>query len=202
MGKIKSAIEIALEKTESVKSDKNSIGQFEAKQKGKKLANEFLEGAETLVSGETKVSLENEIKKEAKDTQDSFKQGLFDVLISQITLPQVKEDIKRIENAGRGLGAVIGGRRFGEIVQQLSQIMNQFLEESAQYEEAIKKQYAPKLRQKEEELSRRMGRSVKLDPFQDPEFVAFFNQHMNTLRENYQAAVDQVREEAIRLFEK
>jgi hypothetical protein len=47
-----------------------------------------------------------------------------------------------------------------------------------------------------------MGRQVKLDPFQDPEFVAFFNQHMNSLKANYQTVVDQVREEALRMFEK
>ena len=42
MGQIKSALEIALERTESVKGDKASINHFEAKQRGKKLANEFL----------------------------------------------------------------------------------------------------------------------------------------------------------------
>ena len=192
MGKIKSALEIALERTESVKSDKGSIGQFEAKQKGKKLANEFL-------GGNVK-SLEEEIKKTAQDEQASFKQGIFDVLISQINLPAVKDDLKRIEKAGQGLNTVIGNKRFGEIVKQLSQLMNQFMDETANYEEAIKRQYAPKLRQKEEELSRRMGRQVKLDPFQDPEFVAFFNKNINLLKGNYQAAVDQVREEAIGLF--
>ena len=192
MGKIKSALEIALERTESVKSDKGSIGQFEAKQKGKRLANQFLEG--------TVKSLEEEIKKAGKDEQANLKQGIFDILISQITLPVTEDDIKRIDAAGRGLHAVIGGKRFGEIVKQLTQIMNQFLQEAAQYEEAIKRQYAPKLRQKEEEISRRMGRQVKLDPLQDPEFVSFFNQNMNALKENYQTAIDQVREEAVRLF--
>ncbi|MCL2472918.1 MAG: hypothetical protein FWF26_04500, partial [Treponema sp.] len=57
-----------------------------------------------------------------------------------------------------------------------------------------------KLRQKEEELTRRLGRQIKLDPFQDPEFTAFYNQNMNTLKENYIAAVDQIKEEAVRLF--
>ena len=193
MGKIKSALEIALERTESVKSDKDSIGQFETKQKGKKLANEFLEGSVN--------SLEEEIKKVSKDKQESLKQGLFDVFISQINLPVVKEDLKRIETAGKGLHAVIGGKRFGEIAKQFIQIMTQFLDEAAQYEEAIKRQYMPKLRQKEEELSRRLGRQIKIDPFQDPEFIAFFNQNMNALKENYQAAAAQVREEATRLFE-
>ena len=194
MGKIKSALEIALERTESVKSDKSIIGQFGAKQKGKKLANEFLEG--------TVKSLEEEIKNAAPYEKTSLKQGIFDVLITQITLPMVKDDIKRIEAAGRGLHAVISDKHFGEIARQTVQIVTQYLDEAVQYEQAIRRQYAPKLRQKEEELSRRLGRPVKLDPFQDPEFVAFFNQNMNTLKENYQAAVDQVREEAIKLFEK
>ena len=194
MGKIKSALEIALERTESVKSNKGSIGQFEAKQKGKKLANEFLEG--------TVKSLEEEIKKNSRDEQESLKQGIFDVLISQITMPAVKEDIKRIETAGQGLHTVIGGRRFGEISKQLVEIMGQYIDEAAKYEEAIKRQYAPKLRQKEEELSRRMGRPIQLDPFQDPEFATFYTQNINALKANYQTAVDQVREEAIRLFEK
>jgi len=194
MGKIKSALEIALEKTESVKSDKGSIGQFEAKQNGKKLANQFLEGAVK--------SLEEEIKKTPPAEKESLKQGIFDVLISQIALPSVKDDIKRIEAAGHGLCTIIESKRFAEISKQFVQIMNQFLEETAHFEEAIKKQYAPKLRQKEEELSRRMGRNIKLDPFQDPEFATFFNQNMQALKANYQSAAEQVREEAQRLFEK
>ena len=194
MGKIKSALEIALERTESVKGDKSSIGQFEAKQKGKKLANGYLEG--------NVKSLEEELKKIPADDKASMSQGIFDVLVSQIALPMAKEDIKRIEAAGKGLEAIIAGKQFGEIAKQTVQLVTQYLNEAAQYEGAMKQQYAPKLRKKEEEISRRMGRQVKLDPFQDPEFAAFYNQNMNTLKENYQAAIDQIREEAIRLFEK
>jgi hypothetical protein len=194
MGRIKSALEIALEKTGTVRSDKGSISQFETRQRGKKLANEFLED-----SGQ---SLETEIKKAPKEEQDSLRQGMFDVFLSQIVLPLTPEHRKRIETAGRGLAAVIGGSRFGALLKQFSQILGQYLEETAQYQEAIKRQYAPKLRQKEEELSLRLGRPVQLDPFQDPEFVAFYNQNMNQLKANYQSAVDQVREEAVRLFEK
>jgi len=193
MGKIKSALEIALERTESVKGDRESIGQFEAKQKGKKLANRFL-------GGEVK-SLSDEIAREKKDGQVSLKQGLFDVLISQISLPASKEELERIEISCQGLQTIIGGKQFGDISKQLVKILNQFLEEASMFEETIKRQYGPKLRHKEEELSRRFGRNVKLDPFQDPEFVTFFNQNMNALRANYQAAIDKTREEAQRLFD-
>jgi hypothetical protein len=193
MAKIKSALEIALEKTESVQVDRGSIGQFEAKQKGKKLANDFLAG--------TVESLKDDLVKGSADEQASLKQGLFDVLISRISLPQTKDDVQFVERAGQGLLAIVKEKRFADIISQFNQLMSQYLDETAQYEEAIMRQYAPKLRQKEEALSRRMGRPVKLDPFQDPEFAAFYNQNISGLKANYETAVEQVREEAKRLFE-
>ncbi|MDR0387136.1 MAG: hypothetical protein LBH57_03775 [Treponema sp.] len=193
MGRIKSALEIALERTESVKSDKTGIEQFEARQQGKRLANEFLAGS---------ASLEEGIKKCPKDQQAALRQGIFDVLNAQITLPLAREDEKRIEITGKGLQAIIGDHRFTALYKQFTQAMAQYLNDAVQYEEAIKRQYAPKLRQKEEDLSRRLGRAVRIDPFQDAEFVAFYNQNMTALKANYQGMVDQVREQAAALFGK
>ncbi|MDR1251325.1 MAG: hypothetical protein LBK62_04070 [Treponema sp.] len=192
MGRIKSTLEIALERTESVKSDKLSIDQFETKQRGKRLANAFLE--------DPKKSLDEELKKTPNEQRESLKEGIFDVLISQITLPVNKEDEKRIEAVGKGLQALINNSRFAAMYKQLGQALSQYLAEAGRYDQTIRQQYAPKLRQKEEELSRRLGREVRIDPFQDPEFIGFYNQTMNALKDNYQAAVDQIREEARRLF--
>jgi hypothetical protein len=193
MGRIKSALEIALERTESVKSDKDSIGQFEAKRHGKKAANEFLDDPSR--------GLEEVLKKAPKEQRESLRQGIFEVLASQITLPLNKDDEKRIQTVGKGLGAVISDNRFSAQYKQFVQLLSRYLDEAEQYEKAILHQYEPKLRQKEEELTRRYGRQVRLDPFQDPEFTAFYNQNMNALKGNYQAAVEQVREEARRCFE-
>ncbi|MCL2127430.1 MAG: hypothetical protein FWH38_04175 [Treponema sp.] len=192
MGRIKSALEIALERTESVQTDKASVGQFEARQEGKRLANAFLADASN--------SLEDELKKQPKERQASLKQGIFDVLIPQITLPVTKEDMPRIEAVGKGLRVLISDGRFANMYKQLVQVLSRFIDEASQYDQAIRQQYAPKLRQKEEELSRRMGREVRIDPFQDPEFISFYNQNINALKANYQAAVDQVRDEAVRIW--
>ena len=199
MGKIKSALEIALERTESIKTDKASVGLFEAKQKGKRLANEYL--------ANPSINLETELKECPKDQRESLKQGLFDVLAPQITLPNTAEDMPRIETAGKGLCLLINeksskeGGRFTSMINQLVQLLSNYLSEATQFDQAIRQQYAPKLRQKEEELSRRMGREVRIDPFQDPEFVNFYNQNFNALKANYQAPVDQVREEALGIWE-
>ena len=192
MGRIKSALEIALERTSEVKSDKASIDQYDAKQRGKKIANEYLENSEKNIA--------DLIKQNPPEQRDNFKQGLFDALISQIFLPVSQEDKKRVETAGKGLAVIINNSRFTTLLKQLTQILTQYMDETAQYEEAIKRQYAPKLRQKEEELSRRIGREVHIDPFQDPEFVTFYNQNMNSLKTNYQAAIEQFRQEARNLF--
>jgi hypothetical protein len=190
MGRIKSALEIAMERTESVQGDKSSIDQYEARQKGKKLANAFLEGGK---------SLEEELKK-AGDQRENLKQGIFDVLISQVVLPGSKEDEKRIEAVGRGLQTLIDGNRFASMYKQFLQLVSRYLDDISRYEDAILRQYEPKIRAREDELSRRLGRQVKIDPFQDPEFAAFYNQNMNALREKYQAAVDETRAETMRLF--
>jgi hypothetical protein len=194
MGKIKSALELALERTESVKGDRSAIDQFEARQRGKKLANAFLENPRD--------GLEGELKKCPKEELEALKQGIFDLLVTQINLPAVKEDLARIEAAGKGLQTVIGDGRFAALCKQFLQTSAQYLNEIAQYDEAIRRQYAPKLRQKEEELSRRLGQEIRLDPFQDPEFVKFYTQAMNSLKENYQNLAHQVREQAALLFGK
>jgi len=193
MGMIKTALEIALEKTETVKSERSSINQFEAKQRGKKLANAFLSG---------EIDLTAEIKKTAADQQESLKQGIFDVLITKIALPMDKNDEKRIEAAGKGFQTIINNNQFTALYKQLSQLFSQFLQEAASYQQAILKEYAPQLRQKEEEISRRIGREVRIDPMQDPEFVAFYNQHMNALKNNYQGIVEQAKEQIRNMFEK
>jgi len=191
MGVIKTALEIAMERTETVKSDKPGIDQFEVKKRGKKLANAFLDGDADIV---------NEIKKTPAQDRETFKQGIFDVLIAQIALPAANSDGKRMEKLGKGLSAVINNSEFNEMYKQLTALFAQYLQETAQCEKMLRQQYAPKLRQKEEELARRIGREVRIDPFQDPEFVNFFNQNMNALKANYETVVEQAREETRRMF--
>jgi hypothetical protein len=195
MGVIKTALEIALEKTENVKSDKSSIDQFEMKQKGKKLANAFLAG-----EADIQVAL---LEKTDGEQVISLKQGIFDVLVTQIVLPADKDDQKRLEKTGQGLAAVIADSKneFSAMYKELLQIAGKYVQEASRYDQVIRQQYAPKLRQKEEELSRRLGREVRIDPMQDPEFVAFYNQHMSALKGNYEPIVEQAREEARRMFE-
>ncbi|WP_304224391.1 DUF6657 family protein [Gracilinema caldarium] len=194
MARIKSALELALERTESVKSDKESIELYELKREGKRLASAFLENP-------SEKSLEEGLKKYPKDKQEALRQGMFEILVSQIRLPATQDDVTKQEAVGKGIQFLVNDRRFGQLFGQLVQAFQRYLGEVEQFDQAIRRQYAPKLRQKEEELARRLGRAVQIDPFQDPEFVNFYNQNMNALKERYEQAISQVRDQATILFE-
>ncbi len=193
MAHIKSALEIALQRTESVKSDKAGVELFELRREGKKIAGAFLEAPEEQ-------PIEAALKRFPKEKIDAVRRGVLDILVAQVSLPNTREDIVRLETIGRGLHAILGDKRFLQMFQQLAQALDRYLGEVEQYDKAIRQQYAPKLRQKEEELARRTGRRLQLDPMQDPEFVQFYNQNMASLKDRYQGAVDQVREQASALF--
>ncbi|MDR2447865.1 MAG: hypothetical protein LBD58_11370 [Treponema sp.] len=196
MGKIKTALEIALERTESIKSDKGAIEQFEAKQIGKRLASSFLENPEKSAK-----ALEDAIKKAPKEQKASLKEGMFEVFMARITLPSAQEDEAHLHAVGKGLQAIVKNNHFHGLYRQMLDVLSHYLEENAQYEDAVKRQYEPRLRKKEAELSKRYGQPVKLDPFQDPEFAAFYKQNMDAFKANYQAVVDETRQEAAAAFE-
>jgi len=191
MGVIKTALEIALERTEAVKSNKPGIDQFEVKKRGKKLANAFLDGDGDIAG---------EIKKAPAHDREALKQGIFDVFVTQIALPTAGSDEKRIERLGKGLAAVINTNEFNQMYKELTDFYAQYMQEIAQCDKVLRQQYAPKLRQKEEELARRLGREIRIDPLQDPEFIAFYNQSISALKANYETVVERAREEARRMF--
>jgi hypothetical protein len=188
MARIKSALEIALERTGEVQSDTKSLGDFEAKQSGKKTANEFL--------GAGDINLAEALRKRPAQERAAFREGLVAALLSQLNLPALQDDLPRIERAAQGLQALSGDARFGGLMRQFLQIVGRYKQEAAQYEEAITRQYAPKLRAKEEDFARRFGQQIHLDPFQDPEFVAFFNQNMNALKTEYESTIGQIKDKA------
>lgn len=193
MAHIKSALEIALERTESVKSDKAGVEQFELRREGKKIAGAYLEAPEEK-------PLEAALKRFPKDKLEPVRRGVLDILIAQISLPSAREDLARLETVGKGLHTIIGDKKFSSMFQQLVQALDRYLSEVDQYDKAIRQQYAPKLKQKEDEIARRTGRRMQIDPMQDPEFIQFYNQNMGALKERYQTALDQVRAQASQLF--
>ena len=81
------------------------------------------------------------------------------------------------------------------LFQQLAGFFKQYLDDMKNVEQAIRKQWGPKIREKERQMAARMGQDVRIDPMSDPEFAAFYKQNVSAARAQYQAALDKAKED-------
>ena len=193
MSEIKSALELALERTADVKSDRSSLEAHEARQVGMRLAGKFLENPSTDPA--------REIKQLDKPKQRPTKEGFYQVMVSHLALPGQESDVQRLQTVQRGLQAVIRDRRLVEgLMEQVTQYLQQYLDTKNQLTERLRQQFEPRLRQKEQQIAEQTGRRVRLDPANDAEFVQALNQNLQRLQAQYAQVIDQAKEQLDQLL--
>jgi hypothetical protein len=200
MAMIKSALEIALERSKDIKVDEAALEANALRVEGKKAAGRYLDDPE---SG----SLEEKLSKYPKDKRLPVREGMFDVLASQIQLPANEASASKLEILSAGFSALAAGsgagllgagsakadKRVQALFQQLAGFFKQYLDDMKNVEQAIKKQWGPKIREKERQMAARMGQDVRIDPMSDPEFAAFYKQNVSAARAQYQAALEKAK---------
>jgi len=195
VARIKSALELALEKTADVQGDPKSVKAYERKQEGKRLVSRLTEDKE--------LDLKKELKKYSPEEQQWIKEGFYEVIVSHLSLPANEEELERVRFLKRGLGEIIKDRKgLDYLFEQVEQIFNQYLQNRQQLIESLRQQFSGRLRQREEEMSRQLGRQIHLDPASDPEFSNALQQNLNRLQERYGDVIDQIRTELGHMFEK
>jgi hypothetical protein len=194
MGEIKSALEIALERTKSVEGNRESIEANKYRKEGKALVSKFLD--------DTSVNLKESLQKYEKKQLEWIKEGMFQVLLVNLVLPQDQLLLKKIRRVGEAFFFVITDTRFlKNVFSQLESFFEEYSGERERLREALIKQYAPRLKQKEEELSKKMGVPVNIDVSSDPEFNSMLRKALNQLEDRYQAVLNQVKEELSSSFQ-
>lgn len=194
MGEIKSALELALEKTKDVKSDPKTLEAHEHRNIGKRLASRLQE--------ESDFDLKKELKQYSAERRTWVEDGFFGVVLASISLPSTEEELERLTVLRDGLAVVLGGgRELQYLFEQVHGLFKQYLDNRQQLIEQIRQQYSQRMRQREEELSRQYGTQVKMDPASDPEFSKTMQDNLGRLREQYEGVLEQVRDELKRMFE-
>ncbi|HUX37092.1 MAG TPA: DUF6657 family protein [Rectinemataceae bacterium] len=198
MAQIKSALELALERTKDLKVDQASLEANELKQEGKRSAGRYLEEPATM-------DLKKKLDSYPKDKRAFVKIGMHDILSAQIQLPTNDSGLEKlgaiasayavIAGDGGMIGGVLAEKRVQGLFQQLEAFLRKYLEDMRNVDQVIKQQWAPKLREKERAMAARLGQEVRLDPMMDQEFSAFYKQNVGAVREQYQAALDKARED-------
>lgn len=193
MSEIKSALELALERTADVKGDKSRLDAHDSRQTGMRLAGRFLE--------DQTVDVARELKQLDKQKQKAARDGFYQVITSHLALPSQESDVQRLSLIQRGLQAVIRDRRMVEgLMEQVIQYLQQYLDTKNQLTERLRQQFEPRLRQKEQQIAEQTGRQVRLDPANDPEFAQALNQNLQRLQAQYAQVVDQAKEQLDQLL--
>lgn len=201
MSMIKSALELALERTKNLKVDETAVKAGKIKTEGRRAAGKFLDNPEAA-------DLYKAIHDVESQYREQFRKAIFDVLVAQIQLPTGLFDAGKFASVGAGLGVIAGTvpaqgsltgpaveKKVTALVQQISAFLAKYVEEVKRVEQAIRTQWAPKLKEKERQLAARMGQNIRLDPMSDPEFSAFYKQNFEALRANYNDALERAKGE-------
>ena len=195
MGEIKSSWELAMERTADIKSDKSAVRNNELKKIGQKIASDYMDSATPKPK-----DMQTAIKEYKGEEKQVVKRAALEILLSHISLPHDDTYQERLSFVEEGLKALLGkDHQLSSILQQVTQFFSQFLQHQQQLTEQVKQQYEPQLRQKQQNLTRQYGYEIELKPEQDPEYNQLLQRHMQQLEQQYQDALNQVKDQ-IRSF--
>jgi hypothetical protein len=195
MAPIKSAWEVALENTKDIEGSKETLAANAARDEGRKLAAKSLD--------DPSFSLKEALKAVGKDRIAVVREGLIQSLLANLVLPLDEFALRKNKDVGVVVSAAVpDARKVSAIFGQLENFFREYLEERKRMLEALERQYAPKLKKKEEEMSRQMGQRVRINPAQDPEFQAMLRSYLSQLDLKYDEVLANAKEEIRQLFAK
>ncbi len=191
MSRLKSAWEIALEKTKDIEGDPKKIREDELFNQGRRLAGTFLNELEDSGS-----KIVKQLKNAKEEERDFILNGIKATILSNIALPQNTLYRERLEKLGF-LGEVIDGED-GESVTllvQIAQIFEKYIQSRDTLVERARAQYQPIFEEKREQLRQKYGNGIGISMDQDPEFIQFLQRNFNQLSDQYQQVLDQAKEQ-------
>lgn len=189
MAIIKSAWEIALEKTKDLKVDTKKVQQDETIQKGRRLAAGYLNDDTDDLKTVT-----DALKKAKGEEKELLTKGLVIACLDNIQLPQSKE-YKEAFARLTDLVDALKNPAFSDLLKQLGQFYEQYLAQQDQLTERAKTQYQPALEQKQAQLRAQYGDDVTLRPEQDPEFLKMLSKLLKQLDAQYGGAITNAKEQ-------
>lgn len=186
MGEIRSALDIALEKTADIASDKTTSVNRDLRNVGKKAAGDFLSDGnishlEGILAG----------KSESERTQISI--GAISILAAGIRLPSAEADLERLRRIADGVSLLVPERGMRELFAQAEQILAQYLAEGDRLRAALEQQFAPRIRAKQQEIAKRYGQTIPLEVHQDPEYQTALAKNKRTIEQKYEPIIDEIR---------
>ncbi len=193
MSKIKSALELALERTAGITVDKEALRKENITRQGKTAAGQYLSEPESVSLKEQTDALKNEEK-------TWFREGVVETLLANLSLPRYENEMERLPLITQALKDLADKRKpdrsnLEYLLNQIEELFRQFIQNLDDLEKQLALQWESRLRQKEELLRQQTGRSVHLTPEQDPEYLKTLSEEMARIEAQYTEVLTQGKNE-------
>jgi len=197
MSKIKSSLELALERTADIQVDKEAIRREEMMLKGKNAAGRYLFSPESLL-------LHDELKSLTPEEHEWMKSGMVETLMANITLPRYEGELSRYPMVVKALKDICNPKgsqkkNLDYILSQFAELFKQYQNTLSQLEEQLRAQWEPRLRQKEQMHKKATGQTINLTIELDPEFAKTLSEEIARIDTEYASLLNQGKEEIRKL---
>lgn len=196
MGRIKSAWEIALEKTEGMEIDQDKIRHNTEIDRIRRTAGQYI----TAEEGEE--SAEDLKKKLSSFTPSLVREALTGTIINSMVLPQDSESAaKKTAKIRILIETAFPSDSIISYYDQISQHLSQYPEHRDKLMEQLKAQIEPMLKEKEEAMREKYGQAVHLTIENDKESLEMVRSYLDRLTSQYQGTLDEAKERMKSLLE-
>lgn len=172
MSKIRSAWEIALEKTEDIVIDREKMAYDEDVKKVRALAGSYINDDESAAEVVSKL--------EALEKNKALHEGLKTIIIQNLNLPQesvLTDRFERIESLAR---LITTDQEALQLLSQIIGFVKQYPEHRKQLIEQLKEQFAPMMQREDGEMAG-FGGNIE----SNPEFLKVAQQQLEKLLKQY-----------------
>lgn len=195
MGRIKSALEIALEKTENMEIDHEKIKHNSDIDSIRRIAGSYLSGDEEM----TEENLKEKLSAFPSSLQ---REAIATVVLNSMVLPQdengLEEKTKKISTL---ISLVFQSEKIVSYYGEISQHLSQYPKHKEELLSRLKEQLEPMLREKEATLREKYGQSVHLSIEDDKESMETIRQYLERLSSQYQETLSSAKDEMKRMLD-
>ncbi len=189
MARLKSAWEIALEKTEELNVDLEKINREKAIKLGRKICGLYINDIDF-----TKDKLIEAYDKE--ENKKALREGIVNNLLLNICLPKDESFEKTIDKLIDIIQILDEyNEQLVTTLNQIKEFFNQYLNHQNDLVNQMKEQFEPVIKQKEAQLQQQYGPNFSYTADQDQEFMKLLEDNLKKLDDQYNQSLNEVKEQ-------
>lgn len=180
--RIRSALEIALEKVKQIEVSDDELERDEYLEKGKRLAAQYLK--------DTKFDLKTQVSSQSKTNKKYLLEGIETVLLQNIVLPQNERQKNELRKVLEGIVIIKDTKGpLSQVCAQLEQIFDQYDKVKKQNYNLLKQKFVAQFEEKREMMEQQMGTKIKIDVERQPEFQKTWQEMVRQINTEFESAV-------------